>query len=172
MDNIGNFAESLVLEQINNVQAGKELPPSAQPQKGPAPAGKDIRGVDVPDSFMKEILGEAYASQDAPSVDAVPELVWTDPNGEEEIQESQALTEETAQQLVPLLEEVKNLLKEMTTTGMLGVNLAGPQKKEDSWASQEKSYGYKSSTPSKLSGDSRKTVLKNSIKSKLKNRKK
>ena len=111
MESISNFAESLVLNQVNSVQEGKELPPNAQPQQGLAPAGKDIRGIDVPDSFMQEILGEQYVPQDPPPADSMPELVWTDPNSEEEPQAPQSLTEETAQQLVPLLEEVKSLLK-------------------------------------------------------------
>ena len=175
MDNIGSFAENLVLNQVNSVREGKELPPSAQPQAGLAPAGRDIRGVEVPDSFMQEILGEQYTPQNSEPVDSITELVWTDPNGEEEPQAPQALTEETAQQLVPLLEEVKGLLKEMTaamtSSGSIGVNLAGPQKEKDSWASMEKQYGYKPTLPPTLPGDSRKSVLKQSIKSKLKRRK-
>jgi hypothetical protein len=175
MDNISSFAENLILNQISNVQEGKELPPSAQPQRGHAPAGKDIRGVDVPDSFMQEILGEQYTPQDSKSVDEIPQLVWTDPNGEEESQAPQALTEETAQQLVPLLEDVKGLLKEMTaamtSSGSIGVNLAGPQKEKDSWAGMEKRYGYQPTKAPTLPGDSRKSVLKQSIKSKLKRKK-
>ena len=176
MESISNFAESLVLNQVNSVQEGKELPPNAQPQQGLAPAGKDIRGIDVPDSFMQEILGEQYVPQDPPPADSMPELVWTDPNSEEEPQAPQSLTEETAQQLVPLLEEVKSLLKEMsaavTSSGQLGMNLAGPQKDNESWEKIEKSHGYKTSKPSSLPGDSKKNVLKQSIRAKLKRNKK
>jgi hypothetical protein len=83
-----------------------------------------------------------------------------------------SLTEETAQQLIPLLEEVKGLLKEMsmaaTTSGQIGTNLAGPQD-DESFEKVEKSYGYKKSTRSKMSGDStKKAILKSSIANKLK----
>ena len=176
MTSISSFAENLILNQVQSVQEGKELPPNAQPQQGLAPAGKDIRGVDVPDAFMKEILGESFHPQETPAVDAIPELVWTDPKPEEEPQVPQSLTEETAQQLVPLLEEVKSLLKEMsaamTSSGSIGVNLAGPQKDDESWAIMEKGYGYKSAKASALPGDSKKNVLKNSIKAKLKSKRK
>lgn len=156
MDSISTFAENLILGEVSRVQEGKELPPNLTNQAGLAPAGRDIRGTKVPDSFMKEILGEAFTPQETPSVDAIPELVWTDPSEEVPEQEPQqplqSLTEETAQQLVPLLEEVKSLLVEMSTamtgSGNIGVNLAGPQV------------------------DSRKKVLQQSIRTKLKSRKK
>jgi len=168
MDSIGDFAQNLILNQVEGIKEGKELPPSAR-DNGLTPAGRDISRVKVPDSFMTELLGEAYHPQDTPAVEEIPELVWEQP---EEPKTPQALTEETAQQLVPLLEEVKNLLKEMsaamTSSGSIGVNMAGPQKDDESWAKMEKGYGYKSPKASTLPGDSRKKVLKNAIRSKLK----
>ena len=164
MQSIGDFAENLINEQIGGIKSGKTLPPSQN--NGLAPAGKDIRNVEVPDTFMKEVLGESFHPQDTPAVESIPELVWEEP---EEAQPVQALTEETAQQLVPLLEEVRDLLKEMgTTAGMMGVNLAGPGKDQESYEKMEKKYGYISSKASKLPGDSRKNILKQSIRNKLK----
>ena len=58
----------------------------------------------------------------------------------------------------------------MTSSGSIGVNMAGPQKDDESWAKMEKGYGYKSPKASTLPGDSRKKVLKNAIRSKLKKR--
>jgi hypothetical protein len=167
MDSIGDFAQNLILNQVEGIKEGKELPPSAR-DNGLTPAGRDISRVKVPDSFMTELLGEAYHSQDSPAVDEIPEIVWEQP---EEPKAPQALTEETAQQLVPLLEEVKDLLKEMTSCGMMGANLGAPSKDDESWEKIEKSYGYKSPKTSKLPGDSRKKVLKNAIRAKLKKRK-
>ena len=176
MDNIGDFAEQLVLGEVSNVQSGKSLPPSQIIQEGMAPAGRDIQRTEVPDSFMQEVLGDKYVSK-APVIEEaeMPELVWTDPEGSEPEPESQVLTEETAQQLIPLLEEVKGLLKEMTAAGTgsgnLGINLAGPQKKSDSWESMEKSYGYKPTKKPILPGDStKKEVLKASIRNRLSKR--
>jgi len=167
MDSIGDFAENLILNQVENIAEGKELPPRAG-GNGLAPAGRDISKVKVPDSFMTELLGEAYHPQDTPAVEEIPELVWEQP---EESKAPQALTEETAQQLVPLLEEVKSLLKEMTTTGMIGVNLGGTTKDKESWEEVEKKAGYKPTIKPTLPGDSRKKVLKNAIRSKLRKRK-
>ena len=165
MESIGDFAEKLILNQVGSIKEGKELPPSVQ-SDGLAPAGRDISNVEVPDSFMKEVLGESFHPQDTPAVDAIPELVWNEP---EQPKEPQTLTEETAQQLLPLLEEVRDLLKEMgTTAGMMGVNLAGPGKVDTSYEKIEKGYGYTKPTSS---GKSRKSILKQSIKAKLKNRK-
>ena len=70
-----------------------------------------------------------------------------------------------------MLEEVKGLLKELTSCGMIGANLAGAQEDDESSEKIEKGYGYKTSKSSKLPGDSRKSVLKKSIRAKLKNRK-
>ena len=168
MDSIGDFAENLINEQLGGIKSGKQLPPSLG--GGPTPVGKDIRDVVVPDSFMKQVLGENYHPQDTPATDkGIPELVWTEPEAVEEPKAPESLTEETAQQLVPLLLEVRDLLKEMgTTAGMLGVNLGGSTKDDESWEKMEKGYGYKSSKSSKLPGDSRKSILKQSIRNKLK----
>ena len=165
MDSISDFAENLILNQVNSIKEGKELPPNVE-SNGLTPAGRDISKVKVPDSFMTELLGEAYHPQDTPTVKEIPELVWTDPEESEEPKAPQSLTEETAQQLVPLLEEVKSLLKEMTTAGMMGVNMGGTSKDSVSWEKVERGNGY--ITPK----TSRKDVLKKAIKGKLKNRKK
>jgi len=171
MDSIGDFAENLILNQVENIAEGRELPPRAG-GNGLTPAGRDISKVKVPDSFMTELLGEAFHPQDTPTVEEIPELVWEQP---EEPKAPQALTEETAQQLVPLLEEVKSLLKEMsaamTSSGQLGVNLGGTTKDNESWEDIEKRAGYKPTTKPTLPGDSRKKVLKNAIRSKLRKRK-
>ena len=129
MKSIGDFAENLILNQTQNIQEGKELPPNladAQAKSG-APAGRDISQVDVPDDFMKQVLGEGFHPQDTPPAETMPEIVWTDPETEAEEAQPvpQTLTEETAQQLVPLLEEVRDMLKEMVFTGDIGVNM-GP----------------------------------------------
>jgi len=157
MRNIGNFAESLILGQVKNIKEGKE-PTPAQKEKGLAPAGRDISNVKVPDSFMKQILGEQFTPQDAEPVDSIPELVW---NKEEPKAEPVQINEETLSQLVPLLEEVRDLLKEMTSTGMIGTSLSQPKGK--SVEEIEKRYGYKKATPAKT----RKSILKASIKSRL-----
>ena len=148
MKSIGDFAENLILNQTQNIQEGKELPPNladAQAKSG-APAGRDISNVDVPDDFMKQVLGEGFHPQDTPPAESMPEIVWTDSDQEEEQKPTpQTLTEETAQQLVPLLEEVRDMLKEMmtvgtTTTGQVGPNV-GPAP-SDPMGKEERDNGY------------------------------
>ena len=143
MKSIGDFAESLIMTQTQNIQEGKELPPDladAQSRSG-EPAAKDITQVDVPDDFMKQVLGEGFHPQDTPPAESMPEIVWTDSEQEEEQKPTpQTLTEETAQQLVPLLEEVRNLLKEMTTAGSMGVNMGDAP--SDPMSSDERKSGY------------------------------
>lgn len=135
MNSIGDFAEKLILGQVDDVVSGKALAPSleeAASKSGSAPA-KDIRHIEVPEDMMKEILGEGY-TQDEPAFETKPELVWTDPQGEPEpAPVPQPLTEETGSQLVSLMEELKTLvtdLKEMSgamsTAGGMGCNLGGP----------------------------------------------
>lgn len=160
MNSIGDFAEQLILNQTQSIREGKELPPQAK-SSGLAPAGRDISNVKVPDDFMRQVLGESFHPQDTPTVDAIPELVWSDAEPE---QAPRSLTEETAQQLVPLLEEVRDLLKEMSTAGMMGTNMAGPQKEDGCITKTEKKYGYISARPAK----SKKDILKQSIRSKVK----
>jgi len=168
MRSIGDFAESLILNQVSNIKKGKELPPTVASRTGGlAPAGIDISKTKVPDSFMKQVLGEQYTPQDAEPVESIPELVWNQPEEEEPQQEPQYLTEETAKELFPLLEEVRDLLKEMccgTTTGMIGTNMGGA--KSDYASKLEKKYGYMQSKPAPAK--TRKAVLKASIRSRLK----
>jgi len=129
------------------------------------PGEKDIQ-IDVPDQFMKQVLGEEFYPQDTPPAESMPEIVWTDSEQEEEQQPTpQTLTEETAQQLVPLLEEVRNLLKEMTTCGSIGVNMAGPQKDAPT-DNIERKHGYLTSRKPKNKRD----VLKQSIRDRLSRR--
>jgi len=123
MKSIGDFAESLILGEVADVASGKASHPRASvSEQSLPPAGKDISKVKVPESFRKEILGESYQPVEEPE-----EVV------EEVVQEGEMITEETAQEMVSLLKDVRNLLSEMmtmgtTSAGSIGVNLAGPTK--------------------------------------------
>ena len=123
MKSIGDFAESLILGEVADVASGKAIHPKASvSEQSLPPAGKDISKVKVPESFRKQILGESYQPVEEPE-EVVEELV----------QEGEMITEETAQEMVSLLKDVRNLLSEMmtmgtTSAGSIGVNLAGPTK--------------------------------------------
>lgn len=161
MNSVGDFAESLILGQVEDIKQGKSLPPKLQEAKATANAPtKDISNIEIPDEMMHQILGEGFHPQDAPPAEAMPELVWDEP--EEEVSEPEIITEDTGKALISLLEEVKGMisdLKEMTTAGMIGVNLGGPCK--DPMKGSEKGY----ITPlSAKPLNSRKAILKQSIK--------
>ena len=114
MKSISDFAESLILGEVQDIQEGKAVSPSmATNTPQAAPAGKDIRDVKVPNSFMQEVLGEEF-------VPSLQEEVLPEPEEEEVIhleepQENNSLviSEGTINELVVLLKEVKELLSEL-----------------------------------------------------------
>lgn len=129
MQSIGDFAEKLILGQVDDVKSGKALAPSLEEAASSSTSrpAKDIRNIEVPNSFMKEVLGEGY-TQEEPAYETKPELVWTDPEEAPPKPEPQPLTEETVGQLISLLEDLKSVvsdLKEMTSSGSFGPNFGG-----------------------------------------------
>lgn len=161
MQSIGDFAENLILGQVEDIKDGKSLPPKLEEAKAAANApAKDITNIKVPAEMMQEILGEGFYPQDAPDAKDFPELVWEEPEEEAPAPEPTHLTEETGQHLVSLLEEVKGLvgsLKEMTTCGCLGTNMGGPV--SDPMKNSAKRYR----SPKK----NKKTALKEAIRNKI-----
>jgi len=143
MNNIADFAENLVLDEVKSISEGKtSLHSTTRSTPTAAPGGKDIRDIQVPDSMMKEILGEAFHPQHTPPVDAIPQLVWSDSEEEEEAPKPTLIAEERVEELLVLLREVKELLSEMTAattgSGNIGINLAGES--EDPVGSRQKRY--------------------------------
>ena len=148
MDSISSFAEKLILEEVENVKKGKVLPPSTKRNQPSMPSNvRDISEVQVPDSFMREVLGEEaipfpgfdVIKEEEPETELVEPIINQD--------DSSLLTENTANELISLLRDVKSLLSEMsmaaTTTGQIGVNLAGPAKsKLKSKKLQRDNLGY------------------------------
>lgn len=127
MNSIGDFAESLILGEVSDVKSGKLSHPKVRvSEESLPPTSRDISKIEVPESFRKEVLGESYTPVE-PEEEVVRELE------EEVFQETELITEDTAQEMVSLLKDVRNLLIEMscgtTAAGGLGVNLAGPTKK-------------------------------------------
>ena len=162
MKSIGDFAENLIIGELQDIQEGKSLPSSNIPNSPSlAPAGRDIRNTEVPNSFMSEVLGEEYTP-------ILEEEVVVEAPPVESSQESSPnlLTEATAQELIPLLMDVRNLLSEMmTTAGSLGVNLGAPSM---DISKMGKGDGYIS--PCRASSKkkrSRKNILKQSIRDRV-----
>jgi len=169
MNNIADFAENLILNEVKSISEGKtSLHSTTTSNPTAAPAGKDIRGTQVPDSMMREILGEAFHPQDTPPVDAIPQLVWTDSEEEKEAPKPTLLSEEGVEELIVLLREVKELLSEMTAattgSGQVGINLAGES--GEGVVSRQKGYpsARKATLPSNFST---KNILRQSIRRRI-----
>ena len=158
MESIADFAESLILGNVQGIKEGKELPPSKGGGK-PSPGTPDIRNTKVPDSFMSEILGEQYVSRQEEE-----EVIEEEAVEEEVVEQPSIITESQASEMIDLLREVKGLLKEMTTTGSLGVNLSGqsPASSDSAVKREEKKKGYKPATAA--------SILRDNLKKKLKSR--
>jgi hypothetical protein len=148
VDSISSFAEKLILEEIENVKKGKAFPPSTKRNQPSMPSNvRDISEVEIPDSFMREVLGEEHVPFSGFDVvkeeEVSTELI--EPTSDQS--ELPLLTEDTAYELMSLLRDVKHLLVEMTaattTTGQIGVNLAGSsQSKRKSKKLQRDKLGY------------------------------
>lgn len=163
MESIADFAESLILGNVQGIKEGKELPPSKGGGK-PSPGTPDIRNTKVPDSFMSEILGEQYVSRQEEEEVIEEEAVEEEIVEEEVVEQPSIITESQASEMIDLLREVKGLLKEMTTTGSLGVNLSGqsPASSDSAVKREEKKKGYKPATAA--------SILRDNLKKKLKSR--
>lgn len=156
MESIGDFAESLILGNVQGIKEGKELPPSQGGGK-PSPGTPDIRNTKVPDSFMSQVLGEQYVSHQEEE-----EVIEEETVEEEVVEQPSVITESQASEMIDLLREVKGLLKEMTMTGNLGTNMSGPAKDSGSCSDEEKKKGYKPATAA--------SILRDNLKKKLKSR--
>jgi hypothetical protein len=159
MKGIGDFAASLIEEDIQQIKTGKALPPRRDKNSPKVEANqRDISEVEVPEDFRKAVLfGESYNPNPWPSQELEqyeePEVEPTNALTGEPLPSAGLLTESQGNEIIDLLLEVKGLIKEMTGTfsGMGGVNFAGPE------ATKPKSKRKKS----------RKDVLKESLRSKV-----
>lgn len=110
MQSIASFAEDLISGEINDIKRGKKAAPLRESPLSES-TQLDIRETVVPDSFMKNVLGEEFT----PS--------------EEEVIEEDSTLEELVKEFKHLLVEAREVLNEITMVGSLGVNFAGPTHK-------------------------------------------
>ena len=158
MKSIGDFAASLIEGDIKDIQEGKAISPNMNQNTPKVEAGqKDIRSVEVPDEFMQSLLGESYNPNPWPSQELEqyeePEVETANALTGEPLPSAGLLTESQGNEIISLLQEVKGMIEEMTTAGMLGVNLAGPSETNPSKPKKKRT---------------RKDVLKESLRSKVK----
>lgn len=129
MGSIGDFAESLIVKELkSNPKSSKNH--SSFSRKEPAPP--DISKVNVPSGLRNKIIQESFYSQDQPSAKGFPKLNWNYEEPKQEVQDSSLLTEGTAKKMIPLLEQLTELLSELTSCGTIGVNFSPKQKLKNS----------------------------------------
>ena len=161
MNSIGDFAEKLILSQVEDIKEGKALPQKLEEARSSSSnTCKDISNIEVPTAMMRDILGESFYPQETPPAEDFPELVWDKPEEEVPATKPGQLTEETGLELLSLLGEVRSMilnLKEMTGAGGLGSNFGGPC--EDPMKGKD-TKTYRKPT--------RSAILKNSIRRKIK----
>jgi len=129
MGGIGDFAEMLINQQM----AGT----SPSVQKTSNVKQRDISRVEVPNDLMRDILSESFDVKVPEQEEVVEETVETTV---QPINEDMLLTESTAKELIHSIQELKELLSEMTTAGMMGINFSG--RKPTKPKKQSKSYEY------------------------------
>ena len=124
---IADFAESLISEEVET--KGKEKAFSA-PAKS-APNERDISEVEVPDSYRSQLV-ESYLGKDV-SPEVPTENIFGNPIQEEDPHDIEVDQAELVNRLQDLISELKGVLTEMTTTGMIGCHVGGlamrPKKK-------------------------------------------
>jgi hypothetical protein len=124
---IGDFAEGLIASELGKVQEDPSYVSEAISTQQASPNVPDVRTVQVPNNFMKEILGES-----------------TEPSSEVLEQPRKTLLNEEDvvlfQKLHSLVKELDSVLSEMTMTGHLGTAQCGPGNKSKAMKRGEDGY--------------------------------
>lgn len=120
---IGDFAMSLIQK---NKDEYKRSVSNGLPVSTPIPEGPDLSKIQVDEATVTDIFAKSFG---------IKKKVVAKP-----IQESKRLVEKprptskSPEQLIAEFEQVltqaRSLIQEMTTCGMIGVNMAGPTKKK------------------------------------------
>ena len=135
MRSISDFASDLIAGDIASIREGKEVSPRMDRPTPKVEANqKDITKVAVPDNFMKAILGESYVPEEPWVSNELSQLDIDPPIKEPETNfltgelapVAGLLTESQGDSIISLLKELKDMISEMTTSGAIGVNFAGP----------------------------------------------
>jgi len=119
---IGEFAENLM--KTGAVTPTKGMSAPVRKPSEPIYEQRDISKIEVPDSFMKQILGNKYVPQRKPN-----KVVKQQISEQTKTQPIQLLNEEKMDELLSLLRDVRGLLIEMTNENTVGSFGVGPQSK-------------------------------------------
>ena len=103
---IGGFAEDLISQELGKVQEDPSYIAEAVSSERPQEDVPDLRKVVVPKNFVNEVLGEATEEVEEPVNEKSSDGLFD--------------------KLHSLVKELDSVLTEMTMTGHIGVNVAGP----------------------------------------------
>jgi hypothetical protein len=121
---IGDFAESLISEEVESKGEKKAF---SAPSQG-APNERDVSDVAVPDDYRQQLVASFLGEEVSPEVPT--ENMFGNPPEEQETQDTEIDQTELVGKLQNLIHELKDVLTEMTTTGMVGGHMgAKPLKK-------------------------------------------
>lgn len=117
---IGDLAEQMLLEQMQNIKEGKEEIPSLQNtalSPTQVPNQMDISQVVVPDDVMTQWTGKTVNTPRVAKPKPIVETV-------ERVGSTKKLRE-VVTQLTEAIQAAQSLILELTTVGMIGTNMAG-----------------------------------------------
>ena len=117
MQGIGNFAESLILSELESPQKKASVKESAW---------GNIEDVEVSDSFRNQLIESATSDDPTAVAVDIPEEEPEEEPAPSTPMDVEVNPQDIIDRLEGLLHEFKEVLSEMTTTGMLGVNMSNP----------------------------------------------
>ena len=120
---IGDFAMSLIEQNKNEY---KKSVSNGLPVSMPTPEGPDLSKIQVDEATVTDIFAKSFGIK--------KKAVATPVQESKKIVEKTKPTRKSPEQLIAEFEQVltqaRSLIQEMTTCGMIGVNMAGPAKKK------------------------------------------
>lgn len=129
---IGEFAESLLLQEVKDIKKGKKPLPSLGSTQKPVAGAPDISNVQVPNELVESIIAgkPVKKTQVVQAIAPKPltKQVKTKPLRikEESAPKAKSDTELLVEFVIQLNRKVDQLI-EMTTTGCIGTNMSEPE---------------------------------------------
>jgi len=120
---IGDFAMSLIEK---NKDEYKKSTANGLPVSVPTPDGPDLSKIQVDEATVTDIFAKSFGIKKK----AVARPVQESKKIVEKINPPKKSPEQLIAEFEQVLTQAKGLIREMTTCGMIGVNMAGPIKKK------------------------------------------
>ena len=123
----GILAQASPVKEVPAPAPVAEIPPIATAMLGTPVTDAGIESVVVPNSYVNQIVGFSNALNESDDPEKKQDMMPTfEPISEASILKERLET--LVEHLKKLLKEARDVMEEMTTTGLIGVNLAPPKK--------------------------------------------